>query len=134
MKNNNILITICARGGSKGIPGKNIIEVNGKPLIAYTIEAATHLKERLSGCRVDIELSTDSEQIRTCASEFGLRSDYQRPAYLANDTCGKIDAIRHLVFIQKEEYCKYNFVVDLDVTSPIRTTDDIVNCLNMFDG
>jgi CMP-N-acetylneuraminic acid synthetase len=134
MKNNNILITICARGGSKGIPGKNIIEVNGKPLIAYTIEAATHLKERLSGCRVDIELSTDSEQIRTCASEFGLRSDYQRPAYLANDTCGKIDAIRHLVFhSEKKNNCKYDFIVDLDVTSPIRTTDDIVNCLNMFE-
>jgi len=134
MKNNsNILITICARGGSKGIPGKNIKEVGGKPLIAYTIEAAEKVKDKLSGCRVDIELSTDSEEIRKCAAEYGLKSDYQRPAYLANDTSGKVDAIRDLVFhSEKKNDCKYDFIVDLDVTSPIRTTDDIVDCLNMF--
>ena len=134
MKNNsNILITICARGGSKGIPGKNIKEVNGKPLIAYTIEAAKHVKERLTDNRVDIELSTDSEEIRKCAAKYDLKSDYQRPAYLANDTSGKVDAIRDLVFhSEKKNDCKYDFIVDLDVTSPIRTTDDIINCLNMF--
>ena len=97
MKNSNILITICARGGSKGIPGKNIIEVNGKPLIAYTIEAATHLKR---DCPV-VELILNSQPILNKsehAPQNSARSDYQRPAYLANDTCGKIDAIRHLVF------------------------------------
>ena len=134
MKNNsNILITICARGGSKGIPGKNIKEVNGKPLIAYTIEAAKRVKESLADNRVDIELSTDSEEIRKCAAEYGLKSDYQRPAYLANDTSGKVDAIRDIVLhSEKKNDCKYDFIVDLDVTSPIRTTDDIINCLNMF--
>ena len=74
----NILITICARGGSKGIPGKNIKPVGGKPLLAYSIETAKRfaehyaLKKGHAGHSVDIELSTDSEAIKDVAREYGL--------------------------------------------------------------
>ena len=88
----NILITICARGGSKGIPGKNIKMMNGKPLIWYTIQTARKYQESVSN--VDVVLSTDSDEIRKVAKECGLDSDYKRPDYLANDTCGKMDAIK----------------------------------------
>ena len=64
-----ILITLCARGGSKGIPGKNIIEINGKPLIAYSINLAQQL---LQEEEVDIALSTDDESIRAVAAHYGV--------------------------------------------------------------
>ena len=85
----NILVTICARGGSKGIPGKNIKPINGLPLIGYTINVANQFKEHFKS--VEIALSTDSEEIISVAESCGLKSDYRRPDYLANDTIGKID-------------------------------------------
>ena len=68
-----ILITICARGGSKGIPGKNVKMINGKPLIAYSIATAQKFATMYD---VDIELSTDSLEIRKVAASHGLKSDY----------------------------------------------------------
>ena len=137
----NILITICARGGSKGIPGKNIKPVGGKPLLAYSIETAKRfaehyaLKKGHAGHSVDIELSTDSEAIKDVAREYGLSTDYVRPAYLANDTCGKPDAIRDLLCYAGEHYDKkYDYVIDLDVTSPIRTVEDIEECLRLIEA
>ena len=88
------LITICARGGSKGIPGKNIKPVGDKPLITYTVEAAQKFAETHGA---DIALSTDSDEIREAASKAGLNTDYNRPDFLANDTCGKVDAIKDAV-------------------------------------
>jgi CMP-N-acetylneuraminic acid synthetase len=67
------LITICARGGSKGIPGKNIKPIAGKPLIAYSIDCARRVAEVLGDA--DILLSTDSEGIRACAAEWGLETE-----------------------------------------------------------
>ena len=126
----NILVTVCARGGSKGIPGKNIKEVGGKPLIAYTIDAARKFAESVGA---DLELSTDSEEIIKTAAAYGLKSDYRRPDYLANDTCGKPEAIRDLMlYAEKAHGKKYDYVVDLDVTSPIRTQEDIHKCLEMM--
>ncbi|MCM1482734.1 MAG: acylneuraminate cytidylyltransferase family protein [Muribaculaceae bacterium] len=129
---NNILVTICARGGSKGIPGKNIKEVGGLPLIAYTISAA---KAYAGTCGADIVLSTDSDQIRQVAALHGLESDYVRPEFLANDTCGKPDAIRHAMLWAESHYSRrYDIVVDLDVTSPIRTLRDICECVSMLEA
>ncbi len=128
----NILITICARGGSKGIPGKNIKPVAGKPLILYTVELAQKFADQHGA---DIALSTDSEEIREVASQAGLISDYRRPDFLANDTCGKVDAIKDVVRFHENKLGKrYDFVIDLDVTSPIRTLDDIERCLATIRG
>ncbi len=84
MKKANYLITICARGGSKGIPGKNIKEIGGKPLLVYTAEAAL---EYVRKHPADIVLSTDSEDIRRVGAEAGVPTDYERPDFLADDVC-----------------------------------------------
>jgi CMP-N,N'-diacetyllegionaminic acid synthase len=124
----NILITICARAGSKGIPGKNIKPINEKPLIAYTIGAAQEFAMKY---KADIALSTDSNRIREVAAEYGLNTDYVRPKELATDTIGKIDVIRNLVDYQEELLNKeYDFILDLDITSPLRTQEDLSNALN----
>lgn len=123
----NILITICARGGSKGIPGKNIKPVNGKPLLWYTAAIA---KRAASVYGADIVVSTDSEAIKSVAADCGLATDYTRPDFLANDTCGKPDAIKDALFYAEKKHGKrYDFIVDLDVTSPIRTLEDIDECI-----
>lgn len=123
----NILITICARGGSKGIPGKNIKQVGDHPLIAYTIEVAKQFSRKHNA---EIILSTDSQEIIDTCIKYGLTTDYVRPDYLANDTCGKPDAIKDAMLFAEKKYGKtYDFIVDLDVTSPIRTLQDIEACV-----
>ncbi len=128
----NILITICARGGSKGIPGKNIRSINGLPLIAYTIKTAQQFAKKYSAI---IALSTDSLEIKEVASQYGLTSDYSRPDDLATDTAGKVAVIEDL---KRYEECKHNlvfdFVMDLDVTSPLRTVEDLEKALEMLEN
>ena len=129
----NILITICARGGSKGIPGKNIKEINGKPLIGYTIDCAKRFQALHSGTH--IALSTDSEHIREVADKCGLHSDYIRPDYLANDNAGKIDAIKDiLLYTEKKENVKFDYLLDMDVTSPLRTVEDLEKAFDILKG
>lgn len=120
----NILITICARGGSKGIPGKNIKPLCGKPLIGYTIEIAKRFKAKFPS--TEIALSTDSQQIKSVAFDCGLQSDYVRPESLAGDTVGKIDAIADiLTFCEAKNGVRYDYVLDMDVTSPLRNLTDL---------
>ncbi len=128
----NTLITICARGGSKGIPGKNIKPVGGRPLLAYTASVALDYARKHGA---DIVLSTDSEEIRRVGAEAGVPTDYERPDFLANDTCGKPDAIKDALLYAEKYYGKrYDFVIDLDVTSPIRTLEDIERCVDNLKG
>lgn len=127
----NILVTICARGGSKGIPGKNIKPINGMPLIGYTINIANKFKEYFK--TVEIALSTDSDEIISVAEACGLKSEYKRPDYLANDTVGKIDAIKDIVlYSEKKNSCIYDYVLDLDVTSPLRTLQDLIDAFTII--
>lgn len=127
----SILITICARGGSKGIPGKNIRVLNGKPLIAYTIATANAFKQLQPD--VDIVLSTDSPEIIKVAAEFGLSSDYRRPEELASDTAGKVDAMADVLAYQEDKKKKtYDFLLDMDVTSPLRTVKDLEKALSQL--
>lgn len=119
-----ILITICARGGSKGIPVKNIKQLNGKPLIYYTIQVARQFQQAYK--EVSIALSTDSEEIMRVAENYGLKSDYHRPEYIAGDTVGKMDAIRDVLFWkEKTIHCQFDYILDLDVTSPLRNLQDL---------
>lgn len=126
----NILITICARGGSKGIPGKNIKEVGGKPLIEYSIKTANIFSQVNPS---DIVLSTDSPKIKEVAANCGLFTDYIRPESLSSDTTGKIDTIKDVLnYQEKKTGIKYDYILDLDVTSPLRTIEDLENAFKII--
>lgn len=136
----NILITVCARGGSKGIPGKNIKLLNGKPLIEYTLNSAKIFSQNHNS---KIAISTDDEKILSVCNSFGIHTNYRRPIELSTDIAGKIDTINDiLLFEEKEKNIKYDYILDLDVTSPLRTQLDLneafknlqndKNALNIF--
>ncbi len=123
-----VLATICARGGSKGIPGKNIRHLMGKPLLGYTIECAR-------ACPVvgHMVVSTDSDEIAAVAEEFGIFVPFRRPAELASDTVAKIHAIRHATeYVENHEGYHPDFVVDLDVGVPLRAPSDIEACVEVL--
>ena len=123
----NILITVCARGGSKGIPGKNIKLLNGKPLIEYTLNSAKIFAQNHN---TKITISTDDEKILSICNSFGIHTNYRRPIDLSTDTAGKVDTINDiLLFEEKEKNIKYNYILDLDVTSPLRTQLDLNEAL-----
>lgn len=123
-----ILCTICARGGSKGVKNKNIKPINGKPLIAYTIEQA-----KKSKLFEHIVISTDSDDIASIAKEYGAEVFFKRSKEMASDTAGKLDVIKD-AFIRSEEYygCKFDYLIDLDATAPLRDVDDIINSFKQF--
>jgi len=126
----DILISLCARGGSKGIPGKNIRVLNGKPLIAYSIEVALAFAKKFNA---DIALSTDDSSIREVAAQWGMVTSYDRPEFLATDNAGKIDTITDLLLFEEESRSKtYDFVLDLDVTSPLRNLEDLEAAFNIM--
>jgi len=127
-----ILITICARGGSKGIPGKNIRPIAGKPLIGYSIDIALRMAAKWEGT---VGLSTDSEEIKSCAAALGLTTDYLRPAVLGTDQAGKIPVIADLLRYEEERTKRhYDFVLDLDVTSPLRNEADLADALRRLEA
>lgn len=126
----NVLISICARGGSKGIPGKNIKLLNGRPLICYTIDVAIQFA---NACNGDIALSTDDRQIKAVAAKCGIVTNYNRPPHLATDIAGKIDVIKDLLHYQEEVMGKtYDYILDLDVTSPLRTISDLQTAFDLI--
>lgn len=124
----SILCTICARGGSKGVKNKNIKELHGKPLIAYTIEQA-----KASGLFEHIVISTDSDDIANVAKQYGAEVFFKRSDEMASDTAGKLDVIRD-AFVRSEEYYNkaFDYLVDLDATAPLRSVEDIINSFNQF--
>lgn len=121
------LYLIPARGGSKGIPHKNIKLLNGKPLIQYSIEVARELADD-----TDICLSTDDLQIKTVAEELGLIVPFLRPDYLASDTAGTSDVIVHALDFYAHQGKEYDVVVLLQPTSPLRTIQNVKDCLNLY--
>ena len=126
----NILITICARGGSKGIPGKNIKIMNEVPLINYTISLAKKVQKKYSAI---VTLSTDDIEIKNVAEVCGLTTEYERPYFLATDEAGKIDTIRDVLKYEEEaRNLKFDFILDLDVTSPLRNMEDIETALDLL--
>jgi CMP-N,N'-diacetyllegionaminic acid synthase len=124
-----MLCTICARGGSKGVPNKNVREILGKPLIAYTIEQA-----RQSGLFSSIAVSSDSEVILSTAKEFGADILVRRPDELASDTAAKVPAIHHcLETAERELGRQFPVFVDLDATSPLRLPGDIIGAVRLLE-
>jgi len=124
----NILCTICARGGSKGIKNKNIRFLLGKPLIAHTIKQAFKW-----GKAKKVIVSTDSKKISEVALRYGAEVPFMRSKKLASDSAAKILSIRHaLVECERVYRERYDIVVDLDVSSPVRTVKDIDGCFEVF--
>ncbi len=115
---------ITARGGSKGVPGKNIKLLAGKPLIVWTIEVA------LASGRLDrLILSTDSHEIADIASKAGCEVPFMRPDELATDAATSVDVISHALETISSDH---DIVVLLQPTSPMRAPEDIVNCLDVL--
>lgn len=122
------LCTICARGGSKGVADKNIRLIQGRPLIAWTIEQA-----RISGVFDLLAVSSDSPAILQAAKDAGADLVITRPAELATDQAGKIAAIRHCVqAVERQAGRRFETLVDLDTTSPLRSPEDIVASVTLL--
>ncbi len=118
---NRVLAVITARGGSKGIPGKNIADLAGKPLIAWTIEAALRSK---AVSRVIV--STDDAEIAAVSRQWGAEVPFLRPALLASDTSPHLPVLLHaLAWIDEHDSQRYDDILLLQPTSPLRATDDI---------
>ena len=127
LKGKKILGLIPARGGSKGLPGKNLKNLSGKPLIAWTVEASLQSKY------IDkTVVTTDSKDIASIAKKYGASTPFLRPAELAGDTARSVDAVFHTL----EQLAKageiYDITVFMQPTSPLRTAENIDNALEYF--
>jgi CMP-N,N'-diacetyllegionaminic acid synthase len=123
------LCMICARGESKGVKSKNIRQLLGKPLIAYSLQQA-----RSCGLFEMIAVSSDSSAILDAAKRYGADLLVERPLEMATDTAAKVPAIRHCVEAA-ERYCgmRFDVLVDLDATSPLRLPEDIVGAVRLLE-
>lgn len=120
-KDRTFLAIIPARGGSKGLAGKNIKELCGKPLIAWSIEAG--LKSKYLD---EVMVTTDYQNIAEISKKYGAKVPFLRPDELASDTATSFDAIKHTIEFYKNEFNQeFDYIVLLEPTSPLRETTDI---------
>ena len=123
-----MIAIIPARGGSKGLPGKNVLPLCGKPMIAYTIEAAKQSKY------IDrVIVSTDDQNIADIALEYGAEVPFLRPEFLASDTAQAIDNYIYTIErLSKDWEVSIEEFVVLQPTSPLRIAEDIDGAIEMF--
>lgn len=123
-----IVAFIFARGGSKGLPGKNIRDLNGKPLIAWSIMTAKSIG------RIDrIIVSTDDVEIAKVALEYGAEVPFLRPSELATDDSPEWLAWRHAIeYLNQTEGYQPDVIVSLPATSPLRSTMDVERCIDLY--
>ena len=122
-----ILTIIPARGGSKGIPRKNIKPLAGKPLIYYTIDCARAICDD-----EDICVSTDDDEIIQVVEDYGLKVPFKRPAELATDTAGTYEVLLHALDFYEQMGRRYDVVVLLQDTSPFRTANHLKEALKLY--
>lgn len=125
--NNSILCLINARGGSKGVPGKNIKPLNGKPLIGWSVDVA-----RQSKLIKKIVVSTDSEEIARVATKHGASVPFIRPSELATDTAKQIDVVNHALKFLESMGERYDYVCILQPTCPLRSVEDVDGTLDLL--
>lgn len=125
-----ILTIIPARGGSKGIPGKNIIDVNGQPLIAYTILPALQVLEM--GLVDKVIVSTDSTEIADVARKFGAEVPFLRPEEISGDKAKSVEFIQHALDFFRGQGISYDAVLLLQPTSPMRTVEDLEKAIQLY--
>ena len=124
----NILFTIAARKGSKGLPDKNLLEISDMSLIERSINLA-----RLSGLSKYLVISTDSDEIKKIAKKNGVEVWFKRPKRLSEDNVSKVDVIKHAlekadIFYKK----KFDVVIDLDVTAPLTKAEDVIGAYKLL--
>ena len=122
-----ILVIIPARGGSKGIPHKNIKPLDGKPLIHYTIDEAREIVGD-----DDICVSTDDSEIIKCVEDYGLKVPFVRPEELATDTAGTYEVLLHALSFYENQGQHYDVVLLLQNTSPFRKAEQIKEALKLY--
>ena len=127
-KNNQIVCIIPARGGSKGLPGKNIKDFCGKPLIAHTIEQAKQSKY------IDrVIVSTEDDTIACTSLDYGAEVPFIRPVELAGDEVATIDVLLHAInWLENIGQYTFDIIVLLHVTTPLRSVADIDNCIALL--
>lgn len=123
-----LLYLIPARGGSKGIPRKNIKELSGKPLITYSIDVARQLTDDCNIC-----ISTDDEEIMQVVTSYGLTVPFKRPDFLATDSVGTYEVILHAIGFYENLGVNYDAVVLLQPTSPLRTAQQVMEAIGLYD-
>lgn len=126
--NNKVLVIIPARGGSKGIPHKNIKELGDKPLICYSIDVARQLTSDENIC-----VTTDDDAIIKVVEDYGLKVPFKRPDYLATDTCGSNEVLQHAYQFYQEKGMQYDLIVLLQPTSPFRRIDDVIGSIDLYE-
>lgn len=122
------LVIIPARGGSKGIPHKNIKKLGGKPLICYAIDAARKLTSDENIC-----VSSDDDAIIKVVEDYGLKIPFKRPEYLATDNAGTNGVLLHALDFYEQMGNKYDVVVLLQATSPFRRAEDVIEAVKLYD-
>jgi CMP-N,N'-diacetyllegionaminic acid synthase len=127
INNQNVLAVITARGNSKRLPNKNILDLNGKPLIAWTIEAA--LK---SGVVNRLIVSTDDIRIAEISRKFGADVPFMRPNELSSDTSKSIDVVFHVIDELENSGVFYKYLLLLQPTSPLRNSHHIAGAFEYF--
>lgn len=127
MKLTDTLFVITARGGSKGLPGKNIKLLCGKPLIAYSIDVARAFTDDENIC-----VSTDSEEIKQVVETYGLKVPFLRPDELATDSATSNDVLVHAVQFYQQQGRHYKRLCLLQPTSPLRTKEDVEGALSLY--
>ena len=128
MKITDTLFLIPARGGSKGLPRKNILPIGGKPMIYYSIDAARGVTNDENIC-----VSTDDLEIIQVVEDYGLKVQFIRPAKLATDIAGSSEVIQHAIDFYKNSLNKnYSKICLLQPTSPLRTTTHIFGAFNLW--
>lgn len=123
----NPLVIIPARGGSKGIPHKNIKFLNGKPLIYYTIDVARQIVSD-----DDICVSTDDPVIIKYVENYGLKVPFVRPAELASDTAGTYEVLLHALDFYERKGKEYDTIILLQNTSPFRTAEQVMEAMKLY--
>ena len=127
MMNDNVLIIIPARGGSKGIPRKNIKPLNGKPLIYYAIDTARAITADENIC-----VSTDDVEIKSVVEAYGLKVPFLRPDVLATDTAGTYEVLLHALDFYEQQGKHYDIVLLLQTTSPFRKAEQVKEALELY--
>ena len=123
----NILVVIPARGGSKGLPGKNIKELCGKPLIGYSIDVARAITSDDNIC-----VSTDDRNIIDVVEHYGLKVPFIRPAELATDTATTNDVLLHALEFYEKQGRHYSKVLLLQPTSPLRKVEEVKEAIALY--
>lgn len=123
------LFLIPARGGSKGLPGKNIKKINNKALINHAIDFARNFTNDSNIC-----VSTDSNDIIKCIEENNFKVDFKRPTHLATDNSSTYDVIKHAIGFYSSKGINYDVVILLQPTTPFRRVQDLSNMIDMWDA